>query len=75
VRLIADAYGLTDRSTLVDTILWWQDRCWRGILAAAEAGQPAMIHLRDIGAADTVRVACEWTFRNRVALKRGPAVT
>ena len=32
VRVAADAYGLepADRAELVDTILWWQDRCWRG---------------------------------------------
>ena len=35
VRVVADAYDLADRSTLVETILWWQDRCWRGIEAAA----------------------------------------
>jgi hypothetical protein len=30
MRLICDAYGPYDRDRLVDTILWWQDRCWRG---------------------------------------------
>ena len=27
MRLICDAYGLRDRDLLVDTVLWWQDRC------------------------------------------------
>ena len=40
MRLICDAYGLTDRGGLVETILWWQDRCWRGIDAKAAAGRP-----------------------------------
>jgi hypothetical protein len=31
IALIADAYGLTERSALLPTILWWQDHCWRGI--------------------------------------------
>jgi hypothetical protein len=73
IRIIADAYGLADRSTLLDTILWWQDRCWRGILTAADAGQPAMIRLRDQGAADSVRTAHEWTARNRTALQQALA--
>ena len=64
VRVVADAYGLADRGVLVDTILWWQDRCWRGIEAAAEAGEPAMVRLRDLGAVDEVRAAYEWTARH-----------
>jgi hypothetical protein len=35
VRIICDAYGLADRAAVVDTILGWQDRCWRGIQAPA----------------------------------------
>jgi hypothetical protein len=27
LRLLCDSHGLDDRSHLVDTILWWQDRC------------------------------------------------
>lgn len=29
IRMIADAYGPVAAPALVDTILWWQDRCWR----------------------------------------------
>jgi hypothetical protein len=57
VRLVADAYGLRDRGALVDTVLWWQDRCWRGIGTAADAGDPAMVRLRDSGVADRMRAA------------------
>lgn len=70
VRVIADAYGLADRSTLVDTILWWQDRCRRGIEAAARAGEPAMVRLRDSGAADAVHAAHDWTRDHRDLLHR-----
>ncbi|WP_205863256.1 phosphotransferase [Planosporangium thailandense] len=70
VRLIADAYGLADRSSLVDAILWWQDRCWRGIEAAAAAGEPAMIRLRDLGVTRRVRLAYRWTADNRAHLGR-----
>lgn len=42
MRIICDAYGLADRSGLVDTVLWWQDRCWRGIEAGADEGDVAM---------------------------------
>lgn len=70
VRVIADAYALAERAALVDTILWWQDRCWRGIDAAADGGEPAMIRLRDGGAVETVRAAYDWTHRHRDALHR-----
>jgi phosphotransferase family enzyme len=68
VRLIADAYELPDRTDLVETILWWQDRCWRGIEAEADAGDPAMTRLRDQGAAAEVRAAQQWTAEHRRAL-------
>lgn len=70
VGLVADAYGLAARTALVTTILWWQDRCWRGIDAAADAGQPAMVRLRARGAVADVRAAYEWTDRHRAALER-----
>jgi aminoglycoside phosphotransferase (APT) family kinase protein len=73
VRVIADAYGLAaaDRAVLVETILWWQDSTWRGILAAAEAGDPAMTRLRRAGAVEQVRAAHAWTSRYRAALEPG----
>jgi len=70
VRLVADAYGLTDRADLVETILWWQDRCWRGIDARADAGDPAMARLRDDGAVRGVRAARDWTAAHRHLLER-----
>lgn len=70
VGVIADAYGVADRSTLIDTILWWQDRCWHGIEAAAEAGEPAMVRLRDSGAAEAVHAAYDWTWDHRDLLHR-----
>jgi len=45
--------------------MWWQDRCWCGILAKAEAGEPAMIRLRDSGAAGSVRDEFDWVARHR----------
>jgi hypothetical protein len=68
MRLICDAYGLAARDDLVETILWWQDRCWRGIEAQAGAGNPAMIRLRDAGGAAAVRADYEWVDRHRAAL-------
>lgn len=73
VRVLADAYQLTDRSALVDTILWWQDRCWRGIEAAAAAGDPAGIRLLDSGAARAVRAAHQWTADHAATLRRALA--
>jgi hypothetical protein len=71
IRVIADGYGLADRSGLIDAVLWWQDRCWRGIAAAAEDGVVAMVRLRDTGAMDQVRAAYRWTAEHRAALERG----
>jgi hypothetical protein len=73
VRVLADAYRLAERSTLVDTILWWQDRCWRGIEAAAAAGEPAGIRLCEAGAARAVRTAQQWTADNRSLFDRALA--
>jgi hypothetical protein len=68
MRLICSEYGLADRGQLIDTILWWQDRCWRGIAAQAAAGEPAMIRLRDGGIVDLVRNAGRWVAENRTEL-------
>ncbi|HEY0698372.1 MAG TPA: phosphotransferase [Micromonospora sp.] len=70
LRLVVDAYRLADPVELLPTVLWWQDRCWRGILAEAAAGDPAKIALRDSGAATAVRAAYDWTLRHRDALAR-----
>ncbi len=71
MRLICDGYGLADRSALVDTVVWWQDRCWRGISAGASAGDPAMIRLRDRGVVEEVRAARDWVGRHRSWLASG----
>ncbi|BBH68278.1 hypothetical protein ACTI_49630 [Actinoplanes sp. OR16] len=68
VRVIADAYGLVNRSALVDTILWWQDRCRRGIEAGA--GDPATARLRESGAAEAVQAAYDWTLAHQDLLRR-----
>jgi hypothetical protein len=65
MRVICDAYGLSDRSDLLETVMWWQDRCWRGIDAKAAAGDPAMIRLRETGAAQSVRDAFDWVSGHR----------
>ncbi|MEV5829803.1 phosphotransferase [Spirillospora sp. NPDC052242] len=71
MRLVCDAYGPVDRGALVDAILWWQDRCERGIAAAAAAGDPAMVRLREAGVVDEVRAARAWVERHRAALTSG----
>ncbi|MPY64594.1 phosphotransferase [Streptomyces spongiae] len=70
MRLIVDSYGLSDRQRLVSTILWWQDRCWRGIKTQADAGDVAMIRLRDAGAVRQVQTAYQWVSDHRAALER-----
>ncbi|WP_203645637.1 phosphotransferase [Streptomyces sp. SID14478] len=70
MRLVCDAYGLArdGRAGLLDTVLWWQDRCRRGIDAQAGRGDPAMRRLRESGVVDQVRAAQEWVTRHRAAL-------
>jgi len=65
LRLLCDAYGLGDRAGLVERILW-QDRCWRGIEAAAAAGRPSGVALREAGAVASVRAAWRWVAEHRV---------
>ncbi|MEV6980852.1 phosphotransferase [Sphaerisporangium sp. NPDC051017] len=69
IRLISDAYGLEDRDGLVETILWWQDRCWRGIESSAADGDPAMIRLAKAGVVVSIRNAAQWVSRHRRELE------
>lgn len=67
-RVICDGYGLADRSDLVETVLWWQNRCWRGIDQAADAGDSAMVRLRASGAVEQVKAAYAWVEQHRKEL-------
>ncbi|HYZ91542.1 MAG TPA: phosphotransferase [Actinomycetota bacterium] len=69
VRLLCDAYGLDDRRDVVETILWWQDRCWRGIDAKADAGDEAMSYLRARGAVSDVRACYDWVAEHRTVFE------
>ncbi|HYS31035.1 MAG TPA: phosphotransferase [Streptosporangiaceae bacterium] len=71
IRVICDGYGLDDRSGVLDAVLWWQDRCWRGIEAGADRGEPAMLRLRDDGAVAAVRAAYRWTLRHADLMAAG----
>jgi hypothetical protein len=64
-----DAYGLAGRGQVVATILWWQDRCWRGIDAGVRAGDPAMARLRAAGAVGSVRAAYDWVLAHQAGLE------
>ena len=65
IRLICDAYRLDGRGEIVDVIMWWQDRCWRGIQAGAAAGDPAMVRLRDDGEVREIQAAFRWVAEHR----------
>ncbi len=73
VRVLADAYGLADRSALPDTIAWVQDRCWRGIEADADAGIPGAIRMREVGIAQEVRDCHQWTLDSLPSLRQALA--
>ncbi|MFC4113060.1 phosphotransferase [Nonomuraea zeae] len=70
VRLICDAYGLADRRGVVAAVLWWQDRCRRGIEAEAAAGAPHAVRLRAAGVVEQVRAAHDWVAAHRADLER-----
>jgi hypothetical protein len=61
ITLICDAYGLQDRTELLPTVLWWQERCWNGIEAAARQGNAAMRQLVDNGVSTAIKDAESWT--------------
>lgn len=69
MRVLCDAYGLADRGGLVDAVLWWQDRCWRGIDRAAAGGDPAMQRLRDTGVSAGVHASFSWVQEHRQVLQ------
>ncbi len=69
MRLLCDAYGLDDRSAVIDTILWWQDRCRHGIEERAAAGSPAMVALRDAGVPCAIRASSTWIRAHRPLLQ------
>ena len=71
LRVLCDAYGLDDRTDLVRTIGWWEDRCWRGIESGAASGDPACRALREAGKADEVRAALAWVRRHYHMLDEG----
>lgn len=71
MAVVCDAYGLVaaDRALLVETVVWWQDRCRRGIEEGAAGGDAAMVRLRDLGVPAAVGAARAWTTAHRPALE------
>ncbi|WP_281916733.1 phosphotransferase [Nocardia sputorum] len=69
LRLLCDAYGSDERDELIDTILWWQERCRNGIETAATAGDPAMMRLRAAGVPARIRAAHRWVAEHRAELE------
>lgn len=69
LRVICDGYGLRDRGGVVEAILWWQDRCWRGMRELAHDGDPAMVELRRRGVIDGVHAAHGWVAEHRGVLE------
>ncbi|MCC3328303.1 phosphotransferase [Nocardia abscessus] len=65
LQLVCTTYGLNDHHAVVDTILWWQQRCWRGIETRAAAGEAAMTALRDTGTVEAIRAAHHWVHNHR----------
>ena len=74
LRLVVDAYGLDEREELLPTVLWWQERCWRGIAAGADLGEPAMVALQTAGVVAAVQDARAWTHDHLTVLEAALAV-
>jgi hypothetical protein len=73
LRVICDGYGLAERGEVVESVLWWQDRCRRGIEADAEAGLPHAVRLRADGVVEQVGAAHDWVAQHRGVLERALA--
>ena len=69
LRLVVDAYGLEEREELLPTVLWWQERCWRGIAAGAARGEPAVVALQTAGVVAQVQEARAWTHDHLAVLE------
>jgi hypothetical protein len=70
MRLICDAYGLDDRSELMDAIIWWMESTIWGIDYGADQGTEALIRLRDGGYVDAIRRNVAWVLDHRAELER-----
>lgn len=65
IRLILSAYGWEGTfHEVVEAMLWWQDRCWRGIDEGADHGDASLRVLREGGVVEEVRGAEQWTCQN-----------
>jgi len=67
-RSLLAGYGPTDLTRLVPTILWWQTRAADGIDTEADAGNPAMQHIVDLGVPTDIREQRDWVEQNRQRL-------
>jgi hypothetical protein len=71
IQVCLAAYGWTGTvGEVVSAMLWWQDRCYRGIRAEADAGDPAMQALVTDGVIDAVRADYDWTLQHLVGQDR-----
>ena len=71
-RILCEAYGAApsiDLSELLPTVLWWQERTWRGIESAAAAGDSAMTRLHALGVPAAIRQIQTWTTTNSAVLE------
>lgn len=61
-RVLLSAYGWDGTyGEVVEAMQWWQNRCWTGILAGAEAGVEADSRLVERGVVQEVQAAELWT--------------
>ncbi|MQB01787.1 MAG: phosphotransferase, partial [Actinobacteria bacterium] len=69
-RLFCDAYELSDREGLVDTIIDRQFGMRTMVEKGAEAGDPALQRLWDLGAPDGIKRQVDYVERHRTELER-----
>jgi hypothetical protein len=70
IRFICRAYGLDDRSGVMDAIIWWMDATVWGVEYGADKGAEALVRLRDGGFSEKIRHNVAWVREHRADLER-----
>ncbi|MHA7984264.1 phosphotransferase [Rathayibacter sp. CAU 1779] len=69
IRTVTEAYRWDGRlREVIDSMLWWQNRCWEGIVAEARAGNAQSQAMVDDGIVTAIQRDYEWTRRELSSL-------
>lgn len=69
IRTVVEAYGWDGSlQEVVDSMLWWQERCWKGIIEEAHAGSVTSQAMINDGIVAEIQRDYEWTRRELASL-------